>query len=56
VPANLAFTAVPIPAGKHRIEWEEHLPGWKATRFGPVLFAIIVAGALVFGRGSRSVG
>jgi hypothetical protein len=55
VPANLAFTAVPIPAGRHRVEWEEHLPGWRATRFGPVLFAIIVAGALVFGRGSRSI-
>ncbi len=47
VPAQLAFSAVPIPAGRHRVEWEERLPGWDVSRFGPVLFGMIAAGLLV---------
>ncbi len=47
VPANLAFTAVPVPAGRHRIEWEERLPGWEASRFGPVLFGVAIAAAFL---------
>jgi hypothetical protein len=26
-----------VPAGQHRIEWEEEVPGWKISRFGPIL-------------------
>jgi hypothetical protein len=50
VPANLAFTAVPVPAGRHRIDWEEKLPGWKISRFGPALFGMIVIGAVLVSR------
>ena len=51
VPANLAFTAVPIPAGRHRVDWREEIPGWSVSRFGPVLFAaVVLAGFAVSGR------
>jgi hypothetical protein len=35
-PAQLAFTAVPVPAGSHTIEWREKAPGLEATRYGPL--------------------
>jgi len=54
VPANLAFTAVPIPAGRHRVEWEELLPGWRASRWGPVAYGIIALAAGVSGRRRRN--
>jgi hypothetical protein len=47
VPAQLAFSAVPISAGRHRVEWDECLPGWDVSRFGPVLFGMIAVGLLV---------
>jgi hypothetical protein len=50
VPANLAFTAVAVPAGRHRVEWVEHLPGWDVSRFGPLLFGMIGAAAVVWSR------
>jgi hypothetical protein len=53
VPANLAFTAVPMPAGRHRLEWQEQIPGWGYSRGGPMLFGIIGVIALV-SRRSRS--
>jgi hypothetical protein len=37
VPAQLAFSAVRVPAGRHRIEWNEEVPGWSVSRFGPLL-------------------
>jgi hypothetical protein len=45
-PANLAFTAVPVPAGRHRVDWEERIPGLEVSRFGPALYGIVVAAAL----------
>lgn len=56
VPANVAFTAVPIPAGRHRVEWQERLPGWEVSRYGPALFGLIVVAAALVPRrrgGSR---
>jgi len=47
VPAQLAFCAVPIPPGRHRVEWDERLPGWELSRYGPVLFGMIALGLLV---------
>ena len=40
VPAQLAFSAIPVPAGAHRIEWREEVPGLAISRWGPVLFAL----------------
>jgi hypothetical protein len=40
LPAQLAFSALSIPAGVHRIDWRELLPGASVSRWGPVLFAI----------------
>ncbi len=42
VPAQLAFSAVPVPAGRHRIDWVEEVPGFEVARWGPVLFAALV--------------
>jgi hypothetical protein len=46
VPAQIAFTAVPIPPGRHRVDWEETLPGGEVSRFGPVLGLLGAAGLL----------
>jgi len=35
-PAQLAFTAVPVPAGSHTIEWREKAPGLEVSRYGPL--------------------
>jgi hypothetical protein len=52
-PAQLAFSAVRVPAGRHRIDWRETVPGGRISRFGPVLFAFFAAGCL-FGQWRRS--
>lgn len=46
VPAQLAFCALPVPPGRHHIRWVEEVPGWSASRFGPILFVgvVVVAG------------
>jgi hypothetical protein len=43
VPAQLGFTAVPIAPGRHRLVWCEELPGIRISRWGPVLFGMILA-------------
>ena len=43
-PAQLAFSAVPIPPGTHRVEWREQAPGLAVSRFGP-LVALVILGA-----------
>ncbi len=48
VPAQLAFSAIPIPAGRHRVEWRELLPGASVSWAGPVLYALCLA--LIFAR------
>ncbi len=47
IPAQLGFSAVPIPAGKHRLVWRETLPGMPFSLAGPALFGMIAAGLLV---------
>jgi hypothetical protein len=47
VPAQLAFSAVRVPAGRHAIAWTEELPGWPVSRWGPVLFALVFVGIFV---------
>jgi hypothetical protein len=43
VPAQLAFSAVPIPAGVHRLDWSEDFPGGAISRWGPVVFLVALA-------------
>ena len=38
VPAQLAFTALHVPAGEHRVEWSEEVPGLALSAWGPALF------------------
>ena len=52
-PANIAFTAVPVPAGRHRVSWEERLPGWEISRLGPFAFGVVFAAGFVLSRRSR---
>jgi hypothetical protein len=52
VPAQLAFSAVRVPAGRHRIDWKEEVPGWKISRFGPLL--ALLTFLWIHQRGSRS--
>jgi len=47
VPAQLAFSAIPIPAGRHRLEWSERVAGGTISRWGPVLFLLLIC-AIVF--------
>jgi hypothetical protein len=49
-PAHLAFSAVPVPAGNHRIEWTENVPGGRVSRWGPVVFAVVASMLLLFQR------
>jgi hypothetical protein len=41
-PAQLAFSAVPVPPGHHRVDWRERAPAWALSRWGPVLAALIL--------------
>lgn len=52
VPAQLAFTALPVPPGRHRFEWKESAPGWPATCWVTV-FALGCAAVLVVAEGAR---
>jgi hypothetical protein len=59
VPAQLAFCAIPVPPGVHRIRWVEEVPGLSVSRFGPILFvAVVVAGvaAAATDRSARRLG
>jgi hypothetical protein len=47
LPAQLAFSAVSVPAGLHRIDWRELLPGASVSRWGPVLFSLFALLLLV---------
>ncbi len=42
-PAQVAFSAVRVPAGRHTIEWRELVPGGSVSRWGPVLFGLAAA-------------
>jgi hypothetical protein len=52
VPAQLAFSAIPLPAGEHRIRWREEVPGLRFSWIGPALFA--ATGAILLGRRRRA--
>ena len=44
VPAQLAFSAVAVPPGRHRIEWRELVPGGEISRFGPPIWLAFAGG------------
>ena len=46
VPAYLAFSAVRIPTGVHRVDWREEVPGFDVSRWGPAFFLLGVAWCL----------
>ena len=45
-PAQVAFSAVPVPAGRHTVEWRELVPGGNVSRWGPVVFVLLSAALL----------
>jgi hypothetical protein len=47
VPAQIAFSAVPIPAGRHLVEWKETLPGAEISRWGPVAALLAALGLTI---------
>ena len=49
-PAQIAFSAVPVPAGLHRVDWQEGVPGVSLSRWGPVLFAVAALALVVRSR------
>jgi hypothetical protein len=53
VPAQIAFSALPIPSGRHTVDWTERLPGSDASRWGPALFALLAVGLVARDRRSR---
>jgi hypothetical protein len=46
-PAQIAFSAVPVPSGVHRVDWREEVPGGALSLFGPALFALFAVYAVV---------
>lgn len=55
-PAQLAFSAARVPAGRHTIEWKELVPGGSVSVWGPVLFVLAAVGLVASERlpGRRS--
>ena len=52
VPAQLAFSAVAVSPGLHRLDWRERIPGWKVSRWGPVLSLLMIGRIWVRRRGA----
>src|SRR5262249_54184741 len=53
-PAQLAYSAIAVPAGRHRVEWVESFPGIEISRFGPPLYFLALAGLFAARRRGRS--
>ncbi len=53
VPAQLAFSAVFVPAGEHVLDWREQLPGGSVSWAGPALFVLAAAWLIARERGAR---
>ena len=54
MPAQIAFSAVRVPSGRHSVDWTEEVPGSSVSRWGPVLFAIPAAAIVArSGRGGK---
>jgi hypothetical protein len=53
VPAQIAYSAVAVPAGRHTIEWRERVPGIEVSRWGPLLFFPLAIGLIARDRMRR---
>jgi hypothetical protein len=53
VPAQVAYSAIPVPAGRHTVEWRERIPGLEVSRWGPILFAPLAVGLIARARRRR---
>lgn len=47
LPAQLAFSAVAIPPGRHTVDWTEQVPGLEVSRYGPLVAAGLLALLLI---------
>lgn len=47
VPAQVGFSAIPVPSGRHRVDWREEVPGLPVSRWGPAVFVLLMAGLLL---------
>ena len=54
LPAQLAFSALRIPAGSHTVEWKERIPGSEISRYGPAIAALLLALLLLRDRRGRA--
>jgi hypothetical protein len=52
-PAQIAFSAVAVPAGFHSIDWRELVPGGEASFWGPVIYVLVAAFFAIRRRGLR---
>jgi hypothetical protein len=53
VAGQLAFSAVRVPAGEHRVQWQEELPGREVAQFGPVAFLVLALSGFLVRRGKK---
>jgi len=49
VPAYVAFSAIPVPAGRHVVDWREEVPGGRSSRLGPLAAGMAAIGLFVVG-------
>ncbi len=52
-PAQIAFSALAIPSGSHRVTWQETLPGAPLSLMGPPLFVLAAVAMGYVGRRYR---
>jgi hypothetical protein len=53
VPAQVAYSAIAVPPGRHTIEWRERVPGIEVSRWGPLLFLPLAIGLIARDRNRR---
>ena len=53
-PAQIGFSAVSLPAGAHRVVWQENAPGLEVSRWGPVAGILVLLGFAMSGKAGKS--
>jgi hypothetical protein len=54
VPGQVAYSAIPVPSGRHMVVWRELVPGLEVSRWGPLLFVPLAIGLIARDRARRS--